>query len=576
MEKKLPNGVWIDGLAGRLFQRVEYEKINLLCYSCGRAGHEVNECLENVAQCIKDQMLRKPVTETGEVKQVVAEAKSSVINSEYGPWIHVQFKNRHFTKGVTAVKARNGINGVRTDNRGNMNQVNIMQKQALSEKGNVDVVEKFVSAPESSSDKDKVYEGIRPGISLSNKYDALLEDNEEDSLEKHGKYDKTKELAMEIDDTGAVNNGTSCLSGSTKVKVAKELKSLGALDPDYMKKKRDERGDRKKEAALYLKEVVRDQDVFFIGLMETKMTSIDKKDVDGLIGKDWSGDLLIPNLRLWKVVTVYGSRCCKERENLWIQLGSCMENSTPSIIGGDFNCVLNKEEKRGGKRFLFSKGPRDMKCFMTNFDFHYVGNIGPRFTWCNNKEGASQIWERLDRCILNSATLQKIPIVVTRHLARVDSDHSPIAFKIDEKVCIKSKTIKFEDTWRSYPVAKSIVYHSWKKKDFGDEGMILLRKISRTLKELFFWSKNKCKDLNKLKEELKKEILDLQNKEAVGIDVSVDDLLLLRSKIHELNVTLRRLSTWWNQRAKARWHEEGDVNSKLFHNFAMARRNGNR
>ncbi|XP_020697052.1 uncharacterized protein LOC110110086 [Dendrobium catenatum] len=184
---------------------------------------------------------------------------------------------------------------------------------------------------------------------------------------------------------------------------------------------------------------------------------------------------------------------------------------------------------------------------MTNFDFHDLGNIGPRFTWCNNKEGASQIWERLDRCILNSAALQKIPKAVTRHLVRVASDHSPIAFKIDEK-----------------------------KKDFGDEGMILQRKIIRTLKELFFWSKNKFKDLNKMKEELKKKILDLQHKEAVGIDWSVDDLLLLRSKIDELNVTLRRLSTWWNQRAKARWHEEGDVNSKLFHNFTTARRNGNR
>ncbi|KAI0498496.1 hypothetical protein KFK09_019384 [Dendrobium nobile] len=345
--------------------------------------------------------------------------------------------------------------------------------------------------------------------------------------------------------------------------------------------------------------------------METKMTSIDRKDVDDLIGKDWEyfhfpiiglsggilvlwnmkvvtfvvketssqmivGDLSVPNLGIWKVGTVYGSRCCKGRESLWSQLGSCMEDSIPSIIGGEFNCVLNKEEKRGGKRFLFSKGPKDMKCFMTNFDFHDVGNIGPRFTWCNNKEGASRIWERLDRCILNSAALQKLPIAVFRHLARVASDHSPIAFKMDESVRIKSKTIKFEDTWKSYPAAKSIVYHSWKKNDFGAEGMILQRKINRTLKELYFWCKNKCKDLNMLKEKLKIKIVDLQNKEAVGVDWTAEDLSLLRSKIHELNVTLRRSSTWWNQRAKSRWHEEGDINSKLFHSFATVRRNGNR
>ncbi|KAI0492170.1 hypothetical protein KFK09_026436 [Dendrobium nobile] len=294
---------------------------------------------------------------------------------------------------------------------------------------------------------------------------------------------------------------------------------------------------------MYLKEVVRDQIIFFIGLMETKMKNIDRKDVDGLIGKDWdyfhfpadglSGgtlvlwnitvmsfviiessfqmivrDLSIPNMGLWKVATVYGSRCCKEWELLWSQLSCCMDSSTPFIIGGDFNCVLNKEDKRGGMR--------------------------------------------------------------------VASDHSPIAFKMDDKVHIKSKTIKFEDTWRSYPAARSIVYHAWRKNDFGDEGMVLQRKISRTLKDLFFWSKNKCKDLNVLNEELKKEILDLQHKEVVGIDWSAQDLLLLRSKIQYRNVTLKRLSTWWNQRAKERRHVDGDKNSKMFHSFSTARRNGNR
>ncbi|XP_020688676.1 uncharacterized protein LOC110104067 [Dendrobium catenatum] len=232
-----------------------------------------------------------------------------------------------------------------------------------------------------------------------------------------------------------------------------------------------------------------------------------------------------------------------------------VEETSSQLIIGDLSVPSLrswKEEKRGGKRFLFSKGPGDMKCFMTNSDFHDVRSIGPRFTWCNNKEGASRIWERLNRCLVNSVALQKLPFAHTRHLARVASDHSPIVFKLDERVRLKVKNIKFEDTWRSYPVARTIVYHSWRKNDFGDE------------------------DLNELKESLKREILELQNKEAVGEDWSGDDLLVLRSKVHELNVTLRRLSTWWNQRAKARWHEEGDTNSKLFHNFATARRNGNR
>ncbi|KAI0498636.1 hypothetical protein KFK09_019526 [Dendrobium nobile] len=267
-------------------------------------------------------------------------------------------------------------------------------------------------------------------------------------------------------------------------------------------------GARKREAALYLKEMVREQDVCFVGLLETKMTCIGRREVDYLIGNDWDfyhipavglsggmlvicnrkivlfvvkvtssqvilGDLLIPSMGLWKIATVYGSRCCKEREDLWRKLEKGLKEHYPSIIGGDFNCVLNKEEKRGGKRFVFSEGLREMNQFMTNSDFHDVRSIGPRYTWCNNKEGASRIWERLDRCLVNSIVLQKIPSAMTRHLARVASDHSPIAFKLDEKIQVKRKNIKFEDTWRSYPAARSIVYHSWKKNDFGDHSEIL-------------------------------------------------------------------------------------------------------
>ncbi|XP_020674625.2 uncharacterized protein LOC110093913 [Dendrobium catenatum] len=331
-----------------------------------------------------------------------------------------------------------------------------------------------------------------------------------------------------------------------------------------------------------------DQDVFFVGLMETKLSSIDRKEVDCLIRSEWEffhypvvgtsggilvfwnrkmvtfdameatsqvviGNLLVPTLGTWRIATVYGSRCCKERSDLWNHLEKSLENDIPSIIGGDFNCITNKEEKRCGKRFLFSKGPREMKGFMMNANFHDVGYVGPRFTWCNNKEGASRIWERLDRCMVNSVAIQKIPLVVTRHLARLASDNCPIVIKMDEKVRLKSKAISFEDTWRSYSTAKSIVFHSWSKKDFGDEFMILQRKLNLTLKAYFFWNSNKCKDLNVLKEKLKKEILELQNKEALGVNLSDDDLLVLRNKVHELNVTLKRLSTWWNQRAKARW-----------------------
>ncbi|KAI0524473.1 hypothetical protein KFK09_003843 [Dendrobium nobile] len=513
LEKKLPNGVWVEGSAGRYFQRVEYEKVDLFCYHCGRAGHNKTECPEEVVQGITDQAIMKYVAD--ESRNIILEANPSVIKLEYGPWIHVQFKIKRFVKANGSGRNMNERQNNRIDNMGTK-----FEKKVISaEMNNVDNVS-------------------TPGLV-------------EDPVNNNEEVDKSKDLAthcieenigagdtrvkLNDSDLKYVDVGSQC--GGYKIKLAKELRSLGPLETGHKKKRRDRRGAKKREAALYLKEMVREQDVCFIGGM---LVLWDKKSVSFVVKNTSTqviiGDLLIPSLGLWKIVTVYRSRCCKQREDLWRQREKGLKEPNPSIIGGDFNCILNKEKKRGGKRFLFSKGPRDMKQFMTNSDFHDVRSIGPRYTWCNNKEGASQIWERLDRCLVNLVALQKIPSALTRHLARVASDLSPIAFKLDERECSKMKNIKFEDTWRSYPAARSIVYHSWKKNDFG--------------------------------EELKKDILELQNKEVVGIDWTNEDLLFLRSKVHELNVTLNRLATWWNQRAKERWHEEGDINSKVFHNFA--------
>ncbi|KAI0488489.1 hypothetical protein KFK09_028322 [Dendrobium nobile] len=534
LEKKLPNGVWVEGSAGRFFQRVEYEKVDLFCYHCGRVGHNKTECPEKVVQGITDQAISKSVAD--ESSKTFPEANSGMIKSEYGPWIHIN----------------------KMDNMGSKPVQNVNPAEM-----------KKVDNP----------------IAVSNRFDALLDDYGDEPVKNNEDVDKSKALVTQCtEETNGVGNnvvklndvdlkhaGLGSQSGSTKVKLAKELRSLGPLETGYKKKRRDGR----REAALYLKELVREQDVCFFGLLETKMTCIGRREVDYLIGNDWDfyyipavglsggmlvlwdkkivsfvvkvtssqvilGDLLTPSMGLWKIATVYGSRCSKEREDLWRQLEEGLKEHNPSIIGGDFNCILNKEEKRGGKRFVFSKGPKEMKQFMTNSDFHDVRSVGPR------------------------------------HLARVASDHSLIAFKLDEKIQFNRMNIKFEDTWRTYPAARSIVYHSWKKNDFGDHSEILQRKTSRTMKALFFWSKSKFKNLKTLKEELKKDIIKLQNKEIVGINWTNEDLLLLRSKVHELNVTLNWLATWWNQRAKARWHEEGDNNSKMFHNFASARRNGNR
>ncbi|XP_020704506.1 uncharacterized protein LOC110115583 [Dendrobium catenatum] len=221
------------------------------------------------------------------------------------------------------------------------------------------------------------------------------------------------------------------------------------------------RGAKKKKASLYLKEVVKDQNVIFVGLLETKLVTIENKDVENMIGNGWNysfvpsaglsggilvmwrssqakfnliefssqfilGDLEIKNKGNWRVATIFGSKEVHNRRLLWNGLEKHITNDWPLVFGGDFNCLLAKEDKIGGRKFTFFIGPRKMKYFMTANDLHELNFMGPRLTWSHNKKGNERIMERLDRILVNAAAMNCNQYMVTKHLPRIASDHCPI------------------------------------------------------------------------------------------------------------------------------------------------------
>ncbi|XP_020705670.1 uncharacterized protein LOC110116444 [Dendrobium catenatum] len=142
------------------------------------------------------------------------------------------------------------------------------------------------------------------------------------------------------------------------------------------------------------------------------------------------GKLEVLNKGKWKIATLYGSRDTYKRRCLWERLEYHVSKEVPMIVGGDFNCLLSREEKKGGREFVYSLGTKEMKSFITCNDLHEVESIGPMFTWCNNKKGVERILEKLDMCLLNSADMNLSQRMVVRHLARITSDHSPILLNL--------------------------------------------------------------------------------------------------------------------------------------------------
>ncbi|KAK8939158.1 hypothetical protein KSP39_PZI011122 [Platanthera zijinensis] len=372
------------------------------------------------------------------------------------------------------------------------------------------------------------------------------------------------------------------------------------------------RGAKKKAAGTYLRELVMRHNLGLIGLFETKTDNLTRRDVDRLIGRNWDffhhpavgtaggiavfwrtgvvdfmvheddsqwivGSARIPRLPDWMVAFVYADTDPHVRRKIWEMLARGVALDAPTIIGGDFNCMLRPEDKKGGRPFVYSLGAREMEAALLANDLQELPYVGTHHTWCNNQPGAARVLVRLDRMFLNSVGLAHVPLASIRHLTRISLDHCPILLQLGSPNSDRrSRLFRFEDVWLSYPMCSKLVQRNWSRADLGSAAEVLKRKWSRTLRALFFWSKNKLQDLGALKSRLEAEVADLQVREGSATGISEDEYRTLISKAKELAATLGRLESWWKQRAKARWIKESDANTTYFHSMASNRRRANR
>ncbi|XP_020671708.1 uncharacterized protein LOC110091801 [Dendrobium catenatum] len=234
---------------------------------------------------------------------------------------------------------------------------------------------------------------------------------------------------------------------------------------------------------------------------------------------------------------------------------------------------MAQNEKKGGRVFHLTPAAYDMAEFMAVNDLVDPGFIGPAFTWTNNKDASSKFFSRLDRFLISSDIMDEFQGLRVWHLSRLISDHCPILCSVQEGTKINySPWFRFEDVWVGYPKARHLVLEKWRVADHGSEAVQFQRKCSKTLKALFFWSRNKFKLLNKQRDELDGEIRKLQELEGETGGLNEAQTEKLRFNVQLFNSTLAGILTWWKQRAKVRWIEEGDDNAHFFHSMASARR----
>lgn len=109
-----------------------------------------------------------------------------------------------------------------------------------------------------------------------------------------------------------------------------------------------------------------------------------------------------------------------------------------------FNTILDQGEKRGGKPF-FSSFDDVFRSFINHFGMINLGFFSNPFTWTDNRQGFTDIKERLDRGIAAQQWLLLFPTSPVLHVLTTSSYHHSTILNAATNYPVLSRPFRFEE-----------------------------------------------------------------------------------------------------------------------------------
>jgi endonuclease/exonuclease/phosphatase family metal-dependent hydrolase len=239
------------------------------------------------------------------------------------------------------------------------------------------------------------------------------------------------------------------------------------------------------------------------------------------------------------------------------------------LIFGDFNIMLNNEEKFGGN-LLNHNITSSFRNILSLCDLQDLGYSDNKYTWTNKHPGDNLILARLDQFLATSDWKNRFTNHTNHHLLRFKSDHNPIlldfsASKNDRMRPKEPKLRRFEQIWTRNEDHINRVKTTW----CTSHGHLDDR-LKYTLNALHNWGTSIFGILPRQIKKAQKDLMELQQMQG-----SQDLTQQINDKEIELDKLLDGEEMWWKQRSRADWFQHGDKNTKFFHMKASQRKKKN-
>ncbi|XP_060183197.1 uncharacterized protein LOC132613164 [Lycium barbarum] len=191
------------------------------------------------------------------------------------------------------------------------------------------------------------------------------------------------------------------------------------------------------------------------------------------------------------VVTLVYAKCDRtERIELWDSLSYLASDiTTPWLFGGDFNVIVDEEEKYGELPVSIAEVEDFRHCIqICNLtDLGYKGSI---YTWWNGRGGDDCVFKRLDRCLGFFEWQELYPGLEVSHLIKNGSDHSHMLLAFKKEVQQYKKSFKFLNFWTKHESFMDVVKENWNTEVEGISFWRFNLKMKNMRKMLSTWSRS--------------------------------------------------------------------------------------
>ncbi|KAL8151271.1 hypothetical protein V2J09_021079 [Rumex salicifolius] len=240
----------------------------------------------------------------------------------------------------------------------------------------------------------------------------------------------------------------------------------------------------------------------------------------------------------FNLFAVYASPNPSRRRSLWPLLHQCMVNlHHPTFIRGDFNTIMRLDERFGGS-----------------------GYSGPKYTWSRGRTTANRIAKRRLRWPEASVT----------NLEPVASDHSPILLRLSPTPTNdpSRRPFRFLAPWMDHPDFQPLLRTEWNPDQDISAALCNLKT------KLLAWNKSVFGNIHLRKNRLLRRLQGILK----ALNRAPNDYLLqLQQDLStQLEKTLEEEEVLWFQKARDKWLQFGDRNTKFFHTSTIIRRRQNK